>query len=130
MPMVVLFAWRVHAHKSAFEWAEYPTGLGDQLYYAGLGANDYYEPNLKVVGRSGGLYRRMVNPVDRADERMLKVAREEQGRCFVYTPSDGAAAVRVFVKSGEDKYLEFGERKFWPDYKPPNANASGGVPAP
>lgn len=130
MPMVVLFAWRVHAHRSSFEWVEYPTGLGDHHYYSGLGNNDFYEPNLRLPGQGEGLYRRMVNPVYRKDERMIKVAREEQGRVFVYSEAAEQASKRLYVKSAEDKYLEFGERKHWPSYTPPAANASGGVPAP
>lgn len=132
LPVLVLFAWRVHAHRSSFEWVEYPTGLGDSAYYTALGKNDYYEPNLRVPGRGEGLYRRMVNPVDRMDERMIKVAREQEGRVFVYSDAERAAesSTRFFVKSGEDRYLEFGQRKFWPSYTPPAANASGGVPAP
>ncbi len=130
MPVVVLFAWRVHAQRAAFEWVEYPTGLGDNLLYSSLGNNDYYEGNLRLEGRSEGLYRRMVNPVSRKDERMVKVAREEQGRVYVYSADSDAAAGRLFVKSGEDQYLEFGQRKFWPSYTPPPANASGGIPAP
>ena len=60
----------------------------------------------------------MVNPVERADERMQKVAKEQEGRCFIYAEGDGKSAKRIFVKSGEDRYLEFGQRKFWPEFKP------------
>jgi hypothetical protein len=130
LPVAVLFSWRVHAHRDAFEWTEYPTGLGDSSYYTSLGENDYYEANLRIQGQPNGLYRRMVNPVPRRDERMFKIAREERGRVFLYAAEQGNPDRRVYVKSGEDKYLEFGERKFWPAYTPPPANASGGVPEP
>jgi hypothetical protein len=54
---------------------------------------------------------------------MLKVAREERGRCLVYTDSKQKAAApkRVYLKSGEDQYVEFGQRKHWPEYQPPKA---------
>ncbi len=120
MPAVVLFAWQVKANRKQFDWIEYPTGLGDQQYYTGFGNNDFHEPNLKLPGRAAGegLYRRMVNPVERADERMQKVAKEQEGRCFIYMEGDVESAKRIFVKSGEDRYLEFGQRKFWPEFKP------------
>ena len=132
LPVVVLFAWRVHLHRDKFEWVEYPTGLGDRQFYSSLGKNDFYEPNLRFGGLTVGLFRRSVEPLDRQDDRMLKIAKEEGGRCFVYADQTAAktspskpATKRIYVKSGDDKYLEFGERKHWPDYQPPKA-----IPAP
>jgi hypothetical protein len=122
MPAVVLFAWQVKANRKQFDWIEYPTGLGDQQYYISFGNNDFYEPNLHIHGQgqapADGLYRRMVNPVERSDEAMQKLAKEQEGRCFIYAEGDGRPAKRLFVKSGEDRYIEFGQRKFWPEFKP------------
>ena len=28
---------------------------------------------------------------------------------------------RLFVKVADDRYIEFGERKYWPEYQPPKA---------
>jgi len=46
------------------------------------------------------------------------LAKEQEDRCFIYVDGDGRRAERVFVKSGEDRYIEFGQRKFWPEFKP------------
>ncbi|MBL9115741.1 MAG: hypothetical protein JNJ83_12100 [Verrucomicrobiaceae bacterium] len=125
LPAAVLLAWRLDRHKGEFEWMEYPTALGDTRYYTQLGNNDLYEPNLKFSGQSAGLYRRGMEAVQMLDEDMYKVAREEQGRCLVYQPGQALSTAKAtksrlyYVKSGEDQYVEFGERKFWPDYKPP-----------
>ncbi len=125
MPILVLFSWRVHLHQTQFEWAEYPSGLGDTRYYTKLGSDDFYQGNLRYKGQADGLYRRTINPLVRADEKMLKVAKEEQGRVFIYTDQSHVNLLpnqpgkRVYVKSAEDRYIEFGERKFWPEYQPP-----------
>ena len=123
MPMVVLFAWRVHAHRAEFEWVDYPTGLGDNLYYSALGKNDLYEGNLKFPGTKVGLYRRSRDPLTLPDELMLKTAKENQVGYFVYQqkPEEEPkpAPKRYFLKSADDLYVEFGERLHWPAYQPP-----------
>ena len=127
---VLMFAWRVHLDRGQYDWVEYPTALGDQrLYTAMLGENDFFAPNLKFEGFEKGLYRRTFKPRTRADERMRKVALESGGRHFVYVdaprpsvPEKGAKeAVRHYLKSGENAYIEFGERKYYP----PNPDEPG-----
>jgi hypothetical protein len=123
MPVVVFFAWRVEAHRGEFEWVEYPTALGDNLLYTSLGENDFYQPNLRFERESGGLYRRSQEPMTLMDGAMHKVAKEKDGRCFVYLPADSVPNAkskvrRYFVKSAENSYIEFGERLHWPAYEP------------
>jgi hypothetical protein len=125
LPAAVLLAWRLDRHRDDFEWMEYPTALGDTRYYTQLGTNDLYEPNLKFDGEITGLFRRVQEPVAKADGTMFKIAKEKEGRCLIYVPeesltsSKGGKRKLVYLKSGEDQYVEFGERKFWPDYQPP-----------
>ena len=123
---VVVFAWRVHLGRAQFDWAEYPTALGDTHYYpapAMIGENDFFGPNLKFAGHEKGLYRRIFKPKARNDEDMVKVAKESTDRFFVYTEArapkskDGPTARRHYLKSGENAYIEFGERKYYPAYQ-------------
>lgn len=136
---VVVFAWRVQLGRGQFDWAEYPTALGDTQYYldsAMIGENDFFGPNLKFAGQEKGIFRRTHGAKRRSDEDMVKVAKESTGRFYVYTEAcppkskDGAAAVRHYLKSGEDLYIEFGARKYYPEYKgaepvPPAAPLGG-----
>lgn len=135
--LVVVFAWRVHLGRSQFDWAEYPTALGDPDCYsdsAMLGENDFFSPNLKFQGREKGLYRRMHAPKARNDEEMIKIARESTGRFFVYAEAraaqdnGGASSGRFYLKAGENAFLEFGERKYYPEYKEPTAGAPSPMP--
>jgi hypothetical protein len=123
---LVLLSWRVHVHRAEYDWLEYPTALGDRSYYGtgeggGLGANDFFEANLKfeMDGNEVALFRRLHEPTRRRDVSMRKVAREESGRFYVYT--DGASeqqdGPRFYLKAGEDRYVAFGERIFYPTYE-------------
>lgn len=120
MTSLVLLAWRIHVRPADYEWTEYPTALGDTRYYTALGKDDRYEPNLRFPGQEKGVYRRTLEPVMLDDATMLKVARDMSGRHFVYKP--GAAgegsSPPVYLKSGENRYIEFGARKFYPPYEP------------
>ena len=116
MTCVLIFSWRVHANRSDYDWCEYPTALGDQDYYKSLSDNDYHAPALKFQGHPEGLYRRMVKPVKRSDGAMTKLARDATGKVFVY--ADTHSPGRFFVKAAQDQYVEFGARKFWPEYVP------------
>ncbi len=115
MTGVLIFSWRVHLNRADYDWCDYPTGLGDSRYYKALSPNDFYTACLKFPGHPEGLYRRTVRPVVRDDAKMMKVARNDTGSLFVYARAGHPD--RWFLKSGEDRYVEFGARKFWPPYK-------------
>ncbi len=121
MTWVLIYSWRVHLNRADYDWCDYPTALGDREYYKALADNDFYTPCLKFPGHADGLYRRTVNPVARGDVRMTKLARDATNRVYVYV--DARKPGRFFVKAGEDRYVEFGARKFWPEYQPPTAPA-------
>lgn len=121
---VVVFAWRAHLGRGEFDWTEYPSALGDRRCYTDatpLGENDFLAPNLKFEGHGKGLFRRAFHAVVRDDARMRKVALDSTGRFFVYTEArapDGknpAPTPRVYLKAGDNRYIEFGARKYYPD---------------
>lgn len=116
MTGVLIFSWRVHVNRADYDWCEFPTALEDRDYYQPFSVNDAYTPMLKFPGHADGLYRRMMKPVKRSDARMVKVARDDTGKMFVY--ADTKEPARFFVKAAEERYLEFGARKFWPKYEP------------
>lgn len=122
MATLVILAWRIHLNRADYEWTEYPTALGDREYYTALGSDDRYEPNLRFAGHEKGLYRRVVEPVTLDDATMLKLTRESTGRHLVYQRAQdfGSAALPaiVYLKSGENRYVEFGARKLYPPYVP------------
>jgi len=129
---LVLLSWRIHVHRADYDWLEYPTALGDTAYYrpelgAELpgGGDDRLEGNLRF--RLGEetlvLYRRLVKPTRRKDVRMRKVAKEESGAFYVYTDAvpkldaEGRVKWRFYLKAGEDAYIEFGEKLFFPTFE-------------
>lgn len=123
---LVLFAWRIHVHRPDYDWLEYPTALGDTRYYPalpngqGLGENDFFGAHLifRLQDQELRLYRRLHHPTARRDVAMRKVALEASGRYFVYTDDTGSASRRRFyLKAGEDRYVEFGERLFYPTFE-------------
>lgn len=100
------------------------TGLGDQNYYGSLSDDDFYNPSLVFDAAPKGLFRRTVVPVTRPDARMQRHGLDSTGKLIVYTESHiGAAArksstpTRWFLKSGDNRYVEFGERKYYPAFK-------------
>jgi hypothetical protein len=113
---VVIFSWRVHLGRGQFDWVEYPTALGDdQIYSRMISLNDFFEPAVKFPSQEKGLYRRMFSPIHRDDEKMEKVAFEPVGRHFVYAAADSQAKdQRYFLKAGENAFIEFGQRKYYP----------------
>lgn len=117
---LVILSWRIHLRPEEYEWTEYPTALGDKRYYAALGTDDRYEPNLRFIGQEKGLYRRMAEPASFDDATMLKVVLESSGRHHVYQRAVdfGTAKGPVYLKAGENRYIEFGARKFYPPYVP------------
>ena len=143
MLSLVVFAWRVHLGRGQFDWVEYPTALGDNRYYSDasmIGENDFFDANLKFDGHEKGVFRRTFKPRTRKDEDMRKVAMESTGRYFVYTEArqpkaaeekSGPAAARHYLKSGENRYIEFGARKYYHDDPAfplvPKAPAAGGA---
>ncbi len=116
MTGVLIFSWRVHVNRADYDWSEFPTALEDRDYYKPFSANDAYTPALKFKGCPEGLYRRAMKPAKRTDARMVKVARDATDQIFVY--ADTGKPSRFFVKAAHDQYLEFGARKFWPQYLP------------
>ncbi|WP_395746855.1 hypothetical protein [Prosthecobacter sp.] len=120
---VVVLSWRVHLRPADYEWTEYPTALGDTKYYTTpLGEDDRYEANLRFAGEEEGLFRRSEEAVTFEDAAMLKRALDVTGRYFIYqrAQSDGKAPLPlpVYLKSGENRYVEFGERKFYRPFVP------------
>ena len=117
---LVILAWRIHLHPADYEWTEYPTALGDTNYYIALGKDDRYEPNLRFPGQEKGLYRRVADPLEFDDATMLKLALDATGRHLVYqrAADSGNAKAPVYLKCGENRYMEFGPRKFYPPYEP------------
>lgn len=117
---LVILAWRIHLNPADYEWTEYPTALGDTKYYTALGTDDRYEPNLRFTGHEKGLYRRMADPAEFDDATMLKIALEATGNHLVYQRALdlGAPQAPFYLKSGENRYIEFGVRKFYPPFVP------------
>lgn len=119
MTAVLLFAWRVELHRDEYIWNEFPTGLGDREFYSKLSDNDFYSAALKIPGVPAGQFRRASNPVVRDDARMVRLTRDSSDRVFVY--QDPRKPESYYLKVADDHYIEFGERKFWPEYQPPKA---------
>lgn len=119
MTAVLLFAWRVHLHRDEYLWNEYISGLGDREYYTRLSDNDFHTAALQVPGEKAGLFRRASNPVERDDAKMVRLTRDTSNRVFVY--KDERKPESYYLKAANDRYIEFGERKFWPEYQPPKA---------
>lgn len=127
---LVLLGWRIHSRPADYEWMEYPTALGDTQYYTTpLGKDDRYEPYLRLPGQDKGLFRRSEEPVELDDATMLKLARDASGRHFIYQPAPSssprspapaptAEAAVYYLKAGENRYIKFGARKFYPPYEP------------
>lgn len=117
---LVVLSWRIHLRPADYEWVEYPTALGDTKYYTTLGKDDRYEPNLRYTGQEEGLFRRAEEAMERDDATMVKQGLDATGRHFIYQP-EGAAEkgpLPVYLKSGENRYVEFGARKFYPPFVP------------
>jgi len=117
---LVLLAWHIHLNPADYEWTEFPTGLGDVNYYSAIGKEDRYEPNLRFLSESKGLYRRLEEPVFFDDSTMLKLALDSTGRHHVYRRAVdfGNPAAPVYLKAAENRYIEFGARKFYPPFVP------------
>ena len=117
---LVVLSWRIHLRPADYEWVEYPTALGDTKYYTTLGKDDRYEPNLRYAGQDEGLFRRTEEAVERDDATMVKQGLDATGRHFIYQPqgADEKGPLPVYLKSGENRYVEFGARKFYPPFVP------------
>ena len=97
-----------------FDEAHFPTGLGDTLYYIPSDAH-FETPEIRLPRPDGSvipLYRHNINPVDKPDDRMIKVVKVGSGDFWFYRDSrreergeDGG----IYVKTGEGQYVEFGE---------------------
>lgn len=117
---LVLLSWRIHLHPADYEWTEYPTALGDLKYYRALGKDDRYEPNLRFAGQDEGVFRRVEVPVEFDDGTMMKRGIDVTGSHFIYQPEAAGekSPLPVYLKSGENRYVEFGERKLYPPFVP------------
>ncbi|WP_395752844.1 hypothetical protein [Prosthecobacter sp.] len=124
---LVILSWRIHLHRADYDWTEYPTALGDSQYYTTFGKDDRYEPNLRFPGQEEGLFLRGEKAVTFDDATMLKRARDSTGRHFIYQPAPPAPGktgdktplpLPVYLKIGENLYVEFGARKFYPPFVP------------
>jgi hypothetical protein len=119
---LVVLAWRIHLHPADYEWTEYPTALGDTAFYTLLGPDDdRYEPNLKFDAQGKGLFRRVEGTVEMDDAVMFKIAKESSGRCYVYKPvtAGRGAEPPVYLKAADGRYVEFGVKKYYKPYVPP-----------
>jgi len=122
---LVLLSWRIHVHRAEYDWLEYPTALGDKNYYRleggrGLGKNDFFEGNLQFTleGEAVTLFRQLHQPTRRKDGQMRKVAKDVTGRFFVYTDEAAVGGEsKFYLKAGEDQYVTFGERFFYPTFE-------------
>lgn len=117
---LVILGWRIHLRPADYEWTEYPTALGDTNYYTSLGQEDRYSPNLHLTDRKTGLYRRSEEPETFNDATMLKLDMDESGRHLIYQRAEDfeRADAPVYLKSGENRYIEFGARKLYPPFVP------------
>jgi len=112
------------------------TGSVDTHYYVGLSENDYFNPALVFDEAPKGLFRRTVNPVSRQDSRMIRCCLESTGQNVVYSewhsPSNQKATApkRWYLKSAPGRYVEFGERKYWPAYQGITPHAFAPQPSP
>lgn len=128
--LVSLLALQIRLKREQLEWIDYPTALGDSDFYdpeEPIGEDDFFEPNLCFSERPDGIYRRNRKPQRRLDEDMLILERDATDAYFVYTPRDRKAERvqpnekrerRFFLKATDDGYIEFGERKYWPEFVP------------
>ena len=132
--LCVLFAWRVESHRvidaqsNGYERPVYPTALGDSAYYKPVGTADFFAPNIPCSGRTTGLYRRMHKPVRRDDARMFKLDPDSTSPVAVSREAtrrhaeDGTPLpARLYLKTSENLYLEFGDQRYWPEYEVPKA---------
>ena len=117
---LVLLSWRIHLRPADYEWTEYPTALGDTKYYTTLGKDDRYEPNLRYAGQDEGIFRRAEEAVEFDDGTMMKQALDVTGSHFIYQPEGAGekSPLPVYLKSGENRYVEFGARKFYQPFVP------------
>lgn len=114
MTSLVIFTWTVRLRANDYDWLEWPTGLGDVQYYKALSDNDFYKPAL-VFDDHEGLFRRQTKPIVRDDVRMRRLMMDATRRVFVY--SDPKKPGAYYLKAGENRYIEFGERRFWPKFE-------------
>lgn len=117
-------AWS-HSRQAAIIRVIVPlSGLGDAAYYTTISENDFYSPALVFPEIPRGIFRRTVKPMHREDGKMLFVAKESSGKFSVYTDAKpkpgptGGLTRRWYLKTTDNHYVEFGERKFWPSYAP------------
>ncbi len=117
---LVLLSWRIHLRPADYEWTEYPTALGDTKYYTALGKDDRYEPNLRYASHDEGVFRRAEEAVEYDDATMMKRGLDVTGAHFIYQPegAGGKGPLPVYLKTGENRYVEFGARKLYPPFVP------------
>ena len=118
MTPLVILSWRVHLHPGDFDWVEYPTGLGDSRIYKPMEA-DLFAPNLRIQGHPEGLFRRDREPQSMEDATMTKVSMDESGTWFIYMSTQPELSGRVFLKTGQGRYVEFGARAHYQPFVPP-----------
>ena len=124
-----LMALQIRLNREKLEWVEYLNATGDSHYYGGtntLGENDFFQANLRFRERPEGIFRRNHSGQSRKDQEMLALGKDFSGKFSVYTPADKQGdrrqpmeddQMRFFLKKADDLYIEFGERKYWPEYK-------------
>lgn len=117
-------SWSKHRQTPLTRSIQPLTGLGDSAWYSNISDNDFYNPALIFSEFPRGIFRRTVNPVHRDDGKMRLIGKESSGKFSVYTDakpklgSMGVPSIRWYLKSAENRYVEFGERKFWPSFAP------------
>ena len=122
-----LVALQIRLKREALEWVEFPTALGDTRHYEPR-EEDFYSPNLRFSEQPQGLHRRNKKAQERSDADMLAIDTDSENRYTIYTPRDRESDFirpapvegrRYFLKVDVDRYIEFGEKKFYPVYEPP-----------
>jgi len=122
--LAAVATWGQLRRRAAVQTVQFITGLGDLKYYSKLSENDFYNPALVSADFPRGIFRRTVNPVHREDGKMRLQGLEKSGHLCIYTDAkpkpgpDGSVSKRWYVKAADNRYIEFGERKFWPSYAP------------
>ena len=87
---------------------------------AGLGMCFALFCDMRFAGQDEGLFRRAEAAVEFDDGTMMKRGLDATGRHFIYQPESAGekGPLPVYLKSGENRYVEFGARKFYPPFVP------------
>lgn len=114
-----------------FESIRFPTGLGDTLFYTPAD-EDFKGGRLSIRQPDGSalpLFRHNFEPVEKKDERMLKVAYLTTADIWLYADSRQSPQERqahFFLKTGPGEYIGF---TTFPRQPQPQSMPAGSAPA-